>query len=469
VPAAVQLQRSARAFSNKRRLKQIIIVLLTKTKPMHKLLLICFFVTSFLSTAQNSPITFEVGEFGSTWSWTVFENIGNPPLEIVTNPDVTGINTSNTAAKFTALQGGMPYAGVECAHGDVGTFTLTPANCIVKIMVNKPVISNVGIKFATGSGASTGELLVPNTQINKWEELTFDFTPILGLPTSSGINQVIIFPDFQNRTSTNICYFDNLTFGVTGPPLGTPMTPAPDPNFAAVDVISMFSNVYTDVPVNTWQTGWSQGTLNDIQIQGNDTKKYTGLNFVGVETTGSNILNVSNMTHLYLNVWTPNMTEFRVKLVDFGNDLSYAGGDDTEHELTFNPTLESWMTLDIPLTNFVNLASNNHIAQLIFSGNPSGSGVVYVDNVLFHTIVTGVDESAQNALQVYPNPANDFLFISGTTEMERVSIFDVSGKLVMSNELIGNTCNISMLNQGAYLLVAQLKNGDIQRKHFIKE
>jgi hypothetical protein len=71
-------------------------------------------------------------------------------------------------------------------------------------MVYKPVVSNVGIKFATASGASTGELLVANTLINQWEELTFNFTPILGLPSSSGIDQLIIFPDFQNRTSTNI-------------------------------------------------------------------------------------------------------------------------------------------------------------------------------------------------------------------------------------------------------------------------
>jgi hypothetical protein len=165
------------------------------------------------------------------------------------------------------------------------------------------------------------------------------------------------------------------------------------------------------------------------------------------------------------------MTEFRVKLVDFGNDLTYAGGDDTEHELTFNPIMENWITLDIPLTNFVNLASNNHIAQLIFSGNPSGSGVVYVDNVLFHNVVTGIDETSQEILHVYPNPANDFLNITGTTEMERLSIFDVSGKLVQSTELTenANKCNISMLNQGAYLLVAQLKNGTVQREHFIKE
>ena len=437
---------------------------------MRTLLFICFFLPTFLANAQNSPITFEMGEFGLTWNWTVFENVGNPPLEIVSNPDVTGLNTSSSVAKFTALQAGMPYAGVECAHGEVGTFTLTPANCIVKIMVNKPVISNVGIKFATGSGASTGELLVPNTQINKWEELTFDFTPILGLPTSTGINQVIIFPDFQNRTSTNICYFDNITFGVTGPPLGTPMTPAPDPTFLSVDVLSMFSNVYTDVPVNTWQTAWSQGTLNDIQIQGNDTKKYTGLNFVGVETTGSNLLDLANMTHLYLDVWTPNMTEFRVKLVDFGFDLAYGGGDDSEHELTFNPIQENWVNLDIPLSSFVNLASNYHIAQLIFSGNPVGSGVVYVDNVLFHNMVVGIENSQLNEIQLFPNPANNKLSISAIDQLKTVGIYGMTGECVLyQTDMSQSTLNVSHLDKGVYICLMETLNGEFQQKKFIKE
>jgi len=437
---------------------------------MRTLLIICFFLPAFISNAQNSPITFEMGEFGLTWNWTVFENVGNPPLEIVTNPDVTGLNASSTVAKFTALQAGMPYAGVECAHGEVGTFTLTPANCIVKIMVNKPVISNVGIKFATGSGASTGELLVPNTQINKWEELTFDFTPILGLASSSGINQVIVFPDFQNRTSTNICYFDNITFGITGPPLATPMTPAPDPNFAAVDVISMFSNIYTNVSVDTWQTSWSQGTLNDIQIQGNDTKKYSGLNFVGVETTGSNILNVSGMTHLYLNVWTANMTEFRVKLVDFGNNLSYAGGDDSEHELSFTPTLESWMTLDIPLTNFVNLTSNDHIAQLIFSGNPAGSGVVYVDNVLYHTTASGIESLQENDSHLYPNPVQNELIISHPEELAAIQIYSLTGECILvQSEMSSSKLDVSQLENGVYICLMESLTGEIRQEKFIKE
>mgnify|MGYP003723545117 FL=1 len=53
--------------------------------------------------AQNSPIDFETGGYGATWTWTVFENGGNPSLEIVTNPNTGDINSSATVAKFTAL------------------------------------------------------------------------------------------------------------------------------------------------------------------------------------------------------------------------------------------------------------------------------------------------------------------------------------------------------------------------------
>jgi hypothetical protein len=194
------------------------------------------------------------------------------------------------------------------------------------------------------------------------------------------------------------------------------------------------------------------------------------LDFVGVETTGSNILNVSNMTHLYLNVWTANMTEFRVKLVDFGNDLSYAGGDDTEHELTFTPILENWMTLDISLTDFVNLASNNHIAQLIFSGNPSGSGVIYVDNVLFHNVVTGLETIQASDLKLYPNPVQNELSITHSENIVSIQIYSLTGETILvQKEMKAAKIDVSHLESGMYVCVMENINGDIRQEKFIKE
>jgi hypothetical protein len=54
--------------------------------------------------AQNVPITFEPGGFGATWIWNTFENGPNSPIQIVTNPNTTGINTSSKCASMTALK-----------------------------------------------------------------------------------------------------------------------------------------------------------------------------------------------------------------------------------------------------------------------------------------------------------------------------------------------------------------------------
>ena len=164
----------------------------------------------------------------------------------------------------------------------------------------------------------------------------------------------------------------------------TPQAAAPNPSCEESEVISMFSNSYNNVPVDTWLTTWSQASLQDVQIAGNDTKKYDNINFLGIETV-SNQLDISEMTYLNLDIWTPNMTTFRVKLVDFGPNGAFQGApnDDTEFEIIFdNPTQGEWVTLQIPIADFIGMNTNN-IAQLIFSGIPVGGGTVFVDNVYF--------------------------------------------------------------------------------------
>lgn len=166
----------------------------------------------FMAHAQNIPIDFEENGNGADWTWTVFENESNPPLEIIANPDPSGINTSSTVAKFTALQAGAPFAGCESLHGaGIGQFTIDADNAIIRIMVWKSVISDVGIKLVTSSSWSKGELKVANTKINEWEQLTFDFSNVDH--ENMTYDQIVIFPDFNDRQTDNIIYFD----GIYGP------------------------------------------------------------------------------------------------------------------------------------------------------------------------------------------------------------------------------------------------------------
>jgi hypothetical protein len=168
-----------------------------------------------------------------------------------------------------------------------------------------------------------------------------------------------------------------------------PATAAPVPEQDPADVISLFSNAYDNVTVDTWSTEWDMADVVDIQIAGDDVKLYSNLSYAGIEFSSSTI-DASAMNHFSMDIWTPDPTEspavFKIKLVDFGADGIYEGGDDTEHELTFtastDPALQSetWVSLDVPLGAFIGLASTEHIAQLIISGDPN---TVFVDNIYF--------------------------------------------------------------------------------------
>ncbi len=374
---------------------------------MKYLFLLCSLLFTVASFAQNAPITFEAGEPGANWTWTVFENETNPPLEIIPNPDASGINTSATVAKFTALQAGAPFAGCESLHGaDLGPFVIGPNTSTVKIMVWKSVISDVGIKFAAPTGWAEPEIKVANTLINQWEEITFDFSNRNNPPASEGaLDQIIIFPDFGDRSQDNIIYFDNITFSEGGGGGVTePMTAAPTPTRPAANVISLFSDAYTDVPVDTWRTDWSSAALTDLEIQGNPTKRYSALDFVGIETV-ANQIDVTEMTHIHLDVWSADFTQFSVKLVDFGADGVFGGGDDSEHQIDLpNPAQGQWVGLDLPLADFTGLTNRTNMAQYILVGQPTGATTVFVDNVYFYT---GGGGNPTEPMTAAPTPTRD--------------------------------------------------------------
>lgn len=176
------------------------------------------------------------------------------------------------------------------------------------------------------------------------------------------------------------------TGALTINPKPAPLTAAPAPALPAANVISLFSDSYSNVPVDTWSASWDLADVTDTQISGNHVKKYTNLTYAGIEFTGAHLIDATSMTHFHVDVWSGSGTTFKVKLVDFGANGIF-GGDDKEQELTFNagstPAFSplAWRSLDIPLASFVNLTTRAHLAQLILSGDV---GTVYVDNIYFH-------------------------------------------------------------------------------------
>jgi hypothetical protein len=192
---------------------------------MKKITLFILLLISSIGFSQNAPISFETGQFGSTWTFASFENGTGAGYSKVANPFPGGINSSATVGKFIAGTSPVaaPYAGFESAHASgvngIGTFTLSASNSIIKIMVYKTVISDVGIKFAIANNGAQPEIKVPNTKINEWEELTFDFSGKIGFVETINIDQIIFFLDYNARTTETTSYFDNVTFSAKSTPI----------------------------------------------------------------------------------------------------------------------------------------------------------------------------------------------------------------------------------------------------------
>ena len=178
--------------------------------------------------------------------------------------------------------------------------------------------------------------------------------------------------------------------------LHQPTTASPAPEELSEDVISLFSGTYTNVAVDTLRTEWSVADYEEVSIEGVPTILYSNLDFVGIETVASQV-DATGMEYFHIDLWTPNMTEIKIKLVDFGPDGAWGGGDDTEHELTFSGLAQNeWHSLRIPLANFTGLQNQANMAQYILSGNPAGAGTLYVNNIYFSSGGEGDGDGGDN-------------------------------------------------------------------------
>ena len=168
-------------------------------------------------------------------------------------------------------------------------------------------------------------------------------------------------------------------------------TPSPRPTRSPANVISIFSDAYTNHPVNYYNGYWApwQTTVsNDFTVNGDNVLNYTIFNFVGIEFSNPTV-NATQMTHLHLDVFFPDAIapgrQLRVIVVDFGQDRAFGGGDDTRHSTTFTaPTIASqrWIPIDIPFSSLTMLGSRANIAQIILEGGDGTS--LYVDNIYFY-------------------------------------------------------------------------------------
>jgi hypothetical protein len=158
-----------------------------------------------LTTGAESlvlPLTFQ-----STTLTYSFTNFGGALSEVVTNPNVTGINTSTKVGKFVKPNGAQTWAGSFIELTNPINFATMQR---IKMKVWSPQ-SGVVVKLklenlANGSTINT-ELDATTTVANGWEELTYNFT---GINNANNYQRVVVFFDFGNAGNGATYYFDDI-------------------------------------------------------------------------------------------------------------------------------------------------------------------------------------------------------------------------------------------------------------------
>ena len=135
------------------------------------------------------------------------------------------------------------------------------------------------------------------------------------------------------------------------------------------------------------------------------------------------------------------------------------------------------------------LRYNNYLTVPSISFNPSGANsVVYFtatsvtktvidsfrsDSAVFYRCVpysvtgtTAVHEADTYKCLLYPNPVNGTFFIeTNFTEKQTIHMYDVAGKLVLSQMILGKTnIDASMLNEGIYTISISCNEGLINKR-----
>ena len=300
---------------------------------------------------------------------------------------------------------------------------------------------------------------------NGWETLSFEFTGATGEFAEFAVRtNVASDGELPNPASTAISiYVDDLT-AVAGSAIAADTPPpaaATAPTETEANVLSLFSDEYTDVAVDTYHTVWSSGAMTDEVISGDNVKKYSGIATIGIETVGANLVDASSYDYIYFNVWTQYASALKLKIVDFGDDEAYAGNDDTEHEVVLSPTLGEWNSYNIALSDFTNLTNRDNLAQYIFTASPAGNSIIYLDNIFFHNNASlSVNDVSNTRFSVYPNPVQNTLNVSAGVTIDAVSIFDLTGRQVLraAPNAAAFNLDVANLNKGLYLV--SLKAGD---------
>ncbi len=290
------------------------------------------------------------------------------------------VNAAATGIKVVPLWGpnssvGYDNIGVIVFGTPLSVSITSPANSAT-VNTNFTVTANAVVSPATVTNVYfyvDGSLVGNDT--------SYPYSYVSGNASLSGAHALkCVAKDSNGNSATSSVV--NVTIVASAQPVPNyPITDAPTPTRQASKVLALLnsSGVYANQPVTTWATSWSfpsgMGVNYTNTVTGKIIKTYPLLQYAGVDFPA---LNLSGYV-MHVDVWSPNAAQFAIKM---GSDVvPFTAGTTAT---TFSN--KTWVSLDIPLSNFPSqpLAS---VGEFLFVDNVPliENATFYVDNVYFWT------------------------------------------------------------------------------------
>lgn len=404
-------------------------------------------------TLSVNTVTNAVCKGGNTGSITINSTGGTTPITYAWSG--TGGFTANTQ-NISGLKAGTYKVIVSAGGGSC-------KDSIININVTEPsnafTVSTTGITNVLCKGGSTGAINI--TTSNGVNPVTYAWTGPGGFNSSvQNVNNLFAGTYKIVATSTGGCKDSLTTVNVTEPANAVAVTANANSPVCVNDTIRLSSTVANaTAPITyTWSGPASYASNNQ-----DDIRTPAAIGHAGTYTMS--VIDANNCTGSN----TVNVLVDSAAMVDTFTFQQGTGADSNKIAFTSvnmrNQTSVLWVfgdgnTATTPNTTHIYAIDDTFDVMLVVS-NHCGSDTVKRSVIVKQVSV--YDVQLFERVSVYPNPANNTLFIDNKSvvKLSRMTITDVTGRVAMTlNASTGKqTVDVSKLTPGLYYLTIEADNG----------
>ncbi|WP_415376666.1 T9SS type A sorting domain-containing protein [Patiriisocius sp. Uisw_017] len=385
------------------------------------------------------PIDFETGIVN-----TDFINFSGSTASIISNPQIDGINTSNTVCQIVR-DGGEYYAGSKIFI-DSPIDLSTMWHISMKVYTTAPVGTRIKLELENVSGATSLDYLT--TVSGAWETASWNFDG-----QANDYDRIQFLFDFGNvgdGTTTSTFLFDDVQ-QFAGPAIPEPVATSLPVDFensvVTTDFTNFFGSVASVIPNPHIDANNPSATVGHFIRSG-------GAGYARSKLALTDFIeNMSTFGTISMKVYTdaPVGTLMKFKLesnvADFGKEQD-----------AFTTVSGEWATYTWDLSNGDNGIYNVLTLMLGYAtpNDASANATFLFDDIeQVATLSDGIDQTFNiDEVKSYPNPAKDFLTISSKNKsIKTITLFNILG--IQVTTLYPNsrevTIDVSNFASGVYI------------------